>query len=433
MQTVNFKCGHCGNLMGVSAEYLGQQVRCPHCQQVVVAPAASPALETTLPLMPSAASNNFDNTALLPPPVHDAGATESFFEQPAPPRLDVPSPPEESTLAFDSRSPPVTVSPSVPVTEPPSSLEIPEWMNSTVLAPAPNGPAAELRSPPPMQAPRGGMSLGMMLFLSLVFMPLVLYSVLVTVLAILFYNHSFQGEPPVDPREFLIDSDGDHPGAKKLKTSGRQLQTDSKFATLPLPANLRLKLGETLRLGDLRVKAERVEWAEIKMIAKNSNKPEVRETLKLQLHLENVSKEAAFYPMDCFFDRKSSGKGSAVPLTVLMAGDQLRFFGGPANWNRGPVSRNDNPEPRYYVLESNYGRELKPGEEMDTFVCTDGPDPRYDSDPLQPKFDELKAYKGSFVWHIHVRRGLVRWKDHDYPATAVFGVEFTDQDVKSAN
>jgi len=40
MQTVNFQCGNCNNLMAVSAEFLGQQVRCPHCQAVVVAPAA---------------------------------------------------------------------------------------------------------------------------------------------------------------------------------------------------------------------------------------------------------------------------------------------------------------------------------------------------------------------------------------------------------
>ena len=38
MQTVNFQCGHCRNLMAVGTDFLGQQVRCPHCQQVVIAP-----------------------------------------------------------------------------------------------------------------------------------------------------------------------------------------------------------------------------------------------------------------------------------------------------------------------------------------------------------------------------------------------------------
>src|SRR5262249_19896175 len=40
MDNVNFACGHCGKLMAVGAQFLGQQVRCPHCQQVVLAPAA---------------------------------------------------------------------------------------------------------------------------------------------------------------------------------------------------------------------------------------------------------------------------------------------------------------------------------------------------------------------------------------------------------
>ena len=40
MQTVNFQCGHCGKLLAVQRQHLGQQVRCPSCQQIVVAPTA---------------------------------------------------------------------------------------------------------------------------------------------------------------------------------------------------------------------------------------------------------------------------------------------------------------------------------------------------------------------------------------------------------
>src|SRR5438046_1490883 len=42
MQTVNFKCGSCGNLMAVTTAHLGLQVRCPHCQSIVVAPSTAP-------------------------------------------------------------------------------------------------------------------------------------------------------------------------------------------------------------------------------------------------------------------------------------------------------------------------------------------------------------------------------------------------------
>src|SRR5215218_5165822 len=43
MATVNFSCPHCGKLMGVGQELLGQHVRCPHCKQVLQAPVQSAA------------------------------------------------------------------------------------------------------------------------------------------------------------------------------------------------------------------------------------------------------------------------------------------------------------------------------------------------------------------------------------------------------
>src|SRR5262249_45236376 len=135
--------------------------------------------------------------------------------------------------------------------------EVPDWMKES----APDRPAAT--AAPPAR----GRSLGMLLFISLVFMPLVLYSVLVTIAAILVYLRV--PGPPTDPREYLQDLEGDHqPGTKKLKTSGRPLETTIKFATLPLPDKLRIKVGESLTLGDLRVRADGVERREIQMTTK---------------------------------------------------------------------------------------------------------------------------------------------------------------------
>src|SRR5438552_1814086 len=48
METVNFQCGHCRQVLAVSKEHLGQEVRCPHCQEVVVAP-PPPALAPEFP------------------------------------------------------------------------------------------------------------------------------------------------------------------------------------------------------------------------------------------------------------------------------------------------------------------------------------------------------------------------------------------------
>src|SRR5262245_13059030 len=60
MQTVNFACPHCGNLMAVGLDLLGRNVRCPTCKQVVQAPPPAPA------------------TAAAPPP-SSVEAPESIF------------------------------------------------------------------------------------------------------------------------------------------------------------------------------------------------------------------------------------------------------------------------------------------------------------------------------------------------------------------
>jgi DNA-directed RNA polymerase subunit RPC12/RpoP len=441
MQTVNFTCGHCGKLMGVSADFLGRQVRCPHCQQVVVAPAAQgSAGEPTLPHVSTGPATNQDETSILPSP-HNLDDEDSIFaerprdilfDEPQPPPLDLsapathpdlpieprdgtpPGPALDATLSFH----PDAASAGSAVADVPAGPEVPDWLTSSV--PAANGAVADL---PAAARPKSRSSLGLLLFISLVFMPLVLYSVLVTVLAVLLYSKNLVNETP-DPREYLIDTDGDHPGVKKTKAISQNLndQVDAQRVTTALPARLQMKIGDSLTLGDLLVKAERVEFGKIDMEAKKGGKPEVREALILRLHLENRSSDAEFYPMDAFFTRKSEGTGSGVPYTVLMAGDRLRFFGGPAIYT--PATE------RYDVLNTFYNQALKPGASLDTFVCTNGPDPRYDSDPLQKKFNELLSHKGNLVWHVQIRRGLTRWKDHDYPTTGVFGVTFTDADIK---
>ena len=89
MATVTFKCGHCNNLMAVNAEYLGRQVRCPHCQQVVVAPAqqsaAAPPPPPPVPVLTL-------ETAPPPAPSHTGNGDGLGLMFPAPPTESVASP-----------------------------------------------------------------------------------------------------------------------------------------------------------------------------------------------------------------------------------------------------------------------------------------------------------------------------------------------------
>src|SRR5947207_15546235 len=54
MPSITFQCGNCKNLMAVEDHLLGQQVRCPHCQQVVVVPESTPS--TPPPVEPTPAT-----------------------------------------------------------------------------------------------------------------------------------------------------------------------------------------------------------------------------------------------------------------------------------------------------------------------------------------------------------------------------------------
>ena len=87
MANVNFQCGHCHNLMAVGQEYLGQQVRCPHCQQVVLAPAPAspPAPPVDLPTIEVPQPE--EHESIFTPP--DA-AQEDLFGDSAVPRVELP-------------------------------------------------------------------------------------------------------------------------------------------------------------------------------------------------------------------------------------------------------------------------------------------------------------------------------------------------------
>src|SRR5579871_549624 len=88
MQTVTFRCPHCNNLMAVGIELLGQQVRCPTCQQVVIAPVP------TDPPPISDGSSQISLSETTKQEGHDSifgeGDGEAVFGS-APPKVEVPA------------------------------------------------------------------------------------------------------------------------------------------------------------------------------------------------------------------------------------------------------------------------------------------------------------------------------------------------------
>src|SRR5262245_3641530 len=132
MQTVNFNCPHCGNLMAVGTNLLGRNVRCPHCRLVVRAPAAAgePSMPTPAAPPPTPA----------PPPQPPAAPQKV-------PMFSMPQPTEHHESIFGERhdedvfgsEPPKPVLPSEP-------QPLPEQLAQTVTA-------NEVLIPPPPAPP----------------------------------------------------------------------------------------------------------------------------------------------------------------------------------------------------------------------------------------------------------------------------------------
>ncbi len=479
METVKFQCGHCRNLMAVGTEFLGQQVRCPHCQGVVVAPATPPepapfpANPGALPADPPPAETSFlppprtaDREDIFSPPEE----SEDLFGQPNAPRLEVPppaaappvvngtaAPAPSSEPVFDST--PSCTTPAEPPAMAPgdSTLSVapaspfPSWMEAPAVAEAPPPePASVPQEPAPAESPpreEAGSELPVPApvvrrpardsggwFIPLVFVPLVFYAIgasFFVAWSIFKVNQLNNSQERQNPFEQLPD-DGDDRGVNQNgKRISYKVQYPDRFATAPLPPEQRLTLGQTRRFGAIEITPLRVERKRVGVMVQGWPNPEpcLHDSLVLWLRFRNVSADQAFAPLDNYFDRWWQ-PGQLMPLTQLEAGKD-RFCGGPAKWYPRLNKKNDKPE---WVAGRKYAdpEGLKPGEETEGFVCTNGDDPRAalvlfgerDGAPVAPPYD------GSFLWRVQVRRGLISWKGRDRSATTVIGVEFGRNDIQ---
>jgi hypothetical protein len=243
--------------------------------------------------------------------------------------------------------------------------------------------------------------------------PLISYSILVTILAAIYYNRL---QSLRDPLEAMPDQGNNKGASHSKKSEAPMLMPDP---TSPLPDKLKVLLRQSLAIGDLEVTPLRVERRRIRYQWKDKGPSDSgeRDSLVLELRLRNISRDVVFKPMDPFFDRPWKSKSrDGMPHTYLSVGAR-QFFGGqptPEEHALGLV-----------VVGQNHDQELQPGQEMTTFICTD-PDPKADA------VKAVDAYKGKepLLWRVQVRRGLVAVKDEELPATAVVGVQFSREDVQ---
>jgi hypothetical protein len=267
----------------------------------------------------------------------------------------------------------------------------------------------------------------------LVFSPLVLYSIVITIFAVLLYLQQKQIEQDQRSPFEIMPDDGDNPGVQKGQKTTSVYRYPPDLATRPLPERLRTRLGEPLQIGDLRVTPERVERAKVNVFVQGFEKAEPCrfDSLVLYLKLENTSAGRTFAPLDNYFDRTwKSGEDLLPPLTLLEAGGN-RFYGGPARW----YPRGDKKHKREWVegRKAVEAERLDPGQKKEYFVCTDGGDPRAARTLFGLDKDGDRAgepYHGPLLWRVRLRRGLATVRGKDFSTTAVVGVEFTDKDVK---
>jgi hypothetical protein len=216
----------------------------------------------------------------------------------------------------------------------------------------------------------------------------------------------------VHPLEALPDQ-GDNKGAthgKGSSSSDRLPKPDQD-----LPGKLKVELGHSLRLGDIEVTPLKIEHRRIQFQEGAVVDPTEQETLALELRLRNISDDVYFKPLDPYFDRRwSQAKTTGIMPYGFLTVDKKNYF-GPLDWQPRGLNRS-----RVVVKGQDHNTELKPGEEMTTFLCTD-PEDRVPA--------ALKKAKGPFLWRVQVRRGLVKVGDKEVSATAVVGVPFNTQDV----
>jgi hypothetical protein len=476
--------------MGVGTELLGQQVRCPHCQQVVLAPAPAFAATVTFPPSPPPPPP----IEVKSPPPADEHEHESIFGEvidddlfgrPVKPLLEVP--PEVPPPVPPAPAP--GLSPGMPNLElQPTFIQMPagpEMQPALVPAPVPvpaaypqlleggadaaahamtatfapqvpadgafatptsdwpatgaNVPAVETdQDLPPISVPRSptmrqpASSTAMMY----VWLCLVPYAIFMTIIAgVLYYKQSTAPDPANKLLEQMPDVVGDRPGAQpakdKKKTQRSTIIHDRTPPDRPLPENAVVGLGETKRLGDLEVTPESVERKKVVYRERDRNllpQTETRDSLVLHVTLKNVSNDWCWYPTDPAFERTWNEKKNVVTDKPYMFLD-LVDKKEPEN-RRFYGSAFDWPQIKQGGIAPR--KEYVEGQEEHEKLLCPGEEMKtvFFTNPADDIPEHLATYNGKLIWRIHLRRGVIKLNDRLVSTTGVVGVKFSKDEIK---
>jgi len=406
--------------MGITEDFLGKQMRCPHCQTIQM-----------LPMINAAGSAE----APPAPPVHAVEPeTDIMNFKYEPPEIPAPEELPREILSFpgSDKSQETSAEEYAAVSTPvegkdsnavPTEIFTPET-NGESAAPAPWDNAPSITGEAARKRPVASKSMAM----PIIFFSLLSYSVMATAILILVLVR-MKTAGPLHPLEYIPDVDGDNPGAKRTKI---RFNHDKETTQTIVPSHLRTKIGLAIRVGELEVTPLAVEKATVSVLVSGFSKAEPckGDSLVLRLKLKNVSSDQTFSPLDYYFNRKWKEKSKnsyPPPFTFVQFGTEKpekSFFGGPANWLPLALAGSKKSQsPRETVEDENLDKILEPGDEMTAFLCTDGDD---------SSAQEILNHQGPMLWRLQVRRGLVPVGAKEIPATAVIGVEFGAIDVKNS-
>jgi hypothetical protein len=271
METVNFPCSHCGELMAVTTDHLGAQVHCPHCRQVVQAPSApeSRRASETESILTSADE-----------------VSDDLFGGPLRPRVELPAvavPDVERTHISPSSGPAVPDAPLSGALPSASSTSMPVTIK------------------PPRLAPPSNVGAILLIFL-------IPYAIVTTLfIAWLLYN---QKKQTLDYERMFDPNPKD--GGPRL-----QLKHD-----LPLPARLKVPLNKAIHVGALEVTPLGVRLTHTG-------------DLVLSLQMRNASKQVSFNPCPAsFVEFDTRVMRDWRPYTFLEGGARP-VYGATLQWFRG--------------------------------------------------------------------------------------------------